>query len=283
MDRFGLFVDAGYLLAAGGQLCTGEKHRHKFSCDFGNLHQELIRFCENHSKLPILRTYWYDAAPGSPQPLPTVEHLSIAALANVKLRLGRIIFGQQKGVDSMITRDLMTLARERAMSTAYLLSGDEDLREAVVAAQDLGVQVILLGITPTAGLANQSFTLVNECDSISVLNKEFWDPFFSVNREPEALPAPLLEPMTAHGQVQTESEMAENVGKTYCETWFAEVGVETAGLLSPKLPMLPGDIDARLLRHAESVLGSLRGREYLRKVVRGSFVARLEMFLHGRS
>ena len=68
-------------------------------------------------------------------------------MPNVKLRLGRInAKNQQKGVDALIYRDLTTLARERAICDAFLLAGDEDLREGVKAAQDMGVRVTLIGI-----------------------------------------------------------------------------------------------------------------------------------------
>ena len=59
--------------------------------------------------MPVLRVYWYDAAPNG---IPLADHLLIAQLANVKLRLGRLSGGKQKGVDSLIVRDLMTLARD---------------------------------------------------------------------------------------------------------------------------------------------------------------------------
>jgi hypothetical protein len=35
------------------------------------------------------------------------------------LRLGRVVRGVQKGVDSRIVRDLIVLAHDRAMDTAY--------------------------------------------------------------------------------------------------------------------------------------------------------------------
>ena len=95
------------------------------------------------TQYPVLRSYWYD---GACDAIPTLAQLSVAELANVKLRLGRLSGGKQKGVDALIYRDLMTLARERAIATAFLLAGDEDLREGVVAAGDMGVRVVVLGI-----------------------------------------------------------------------------------------------------------------------------------------
>ena len=47
--------------------------------------------------------------------------------------------GPAKGVDSLIVTDMITLARNGAMSDAVLLSGDEDLRVGVQQAQEFGV------------------------------------------------------------------------------------------------------------------------------------------------
>ena len=80
----------------------------------------------NGGRFTCLRTYWYDGATNA---VPTPDHEQIGGLPYVKVRLGRLIRGEQKGVDALIYRDLMTLARERAITCAYLLSGDEDLRE----------------------------------------------------------------------------------------------------------------------------------------------------------
>jgi uncharacterized LabA/DUF88 family protein len=94
--------------------------------------------------------------------VPTTDQQIIAALPNVKLRLGRLNSRmEQKGVDALIYRDLMTLARERAVSDALLVSGDEDLREGVRSAQDMGVRVTLVGIDPSGKDFNQSRDLVS--------------------------------------------------------------------------------------------------------------------------
>jgi NYN domain len=132
--------------------------------------------------LPVLRAYWYD---GARDAIPTLEQLSVAELANVKLRLGRLSGRKQKGVDALVYRDLMTLARERAVATAFLLAGDEDLREGVVAAQDVGVRVVVLGIAPTGKRPNQSEALIRECDQWIVLQREQLEPFITPASEKE--------------------------------------------------------------------------------------------------
>ncbi len=71
----------------------------------------------------------------------TPDHQAIADLPRVKLRLGRLVPRksglEQKGVDSLIVHDLITLAQERAVETMFLLAGDEDMCEGVAAAQRL--------------------------------------------------------------------------------------------------------------------------------------------------
>ena len=71
--------------------------------------------------------------------------------------------GEQKGVDSLVVTDMLTLARNRAMAECVLLSGDEDLRVGVQQAQEYGVRVHLLGIKPARG--SQSVLLLQEADS----------------------------------------------------------------------------------------------------------------------
>lgn len=149
MDRCAVFVDAGYLFAAGGDLCCSTRRRQQLHLDASALNALLRDTATLGCSLPVLRTYWNDGARGA---VPTSAQKIIAALPNVKLRLGRLnARSEQKGVDALIYRDLMTLARERAVSEAFLLSGDEDLREGVVAAQDQGVRVTVIGITPRPG------------------------------------------------------------------------------------------------------------------------------------
>ena len=71
--------------------------------------------------------------------------------------------GEQKGVDSLIVTDMIALARNRAVSDAVLLSGDEDLRVGVQQAQEFGVRVHLVGIKPSRG--SQSLFLLQESDT----------------------------------------------------------------------------------------------------------------------
>lgn len=178
-DRFCVFVDAGYLYKAGGFACLGVSDRASQFLDAQTFVPALSEYCNDEvldGVGSLLRTYWYDGAERN-----TADHEAIGLLPRVKLRIGRLVAGQQKGVDSLILRDLMVLAERRAISTAFLLGGDEDLREGVREAQDFGVEVVLLGIEPPTG-SNLSDTLVMEADELRlvdqrVLRPHFWTPF----------------------------------------------------------------------------------------------------------
>src|SRR5205823_3584636 len=124
--RCALFIDVGYLFGAAGELLLQTSYRPYIECDYKAMLSKLVTAVEQHANLPLLRVYWYDAAYNA---VPTSEQIEISLLPFVKLRLGRLSAGRQKGVDSLIVRDMMTLSRERAIVSAYLLGGDEDVRE----------------------------------------------------------------------------------------------------------------------------------------------------------
>ncbi|SDE41867.1 NYN domain-containing protein [Rhodobacter capsulatus] len=110
----------------------------------------------------LLRIYWYDGLLRGGRP--TGEQLSLANSPFTKLRLGMVNgSGQQKGVDSLIVTDLIDLARNRAITDALLVAGDEDLRIGVQIAQTFGVQTHLVGIKPARG--SQSPDLIQESDT----------------------------------------------------------------------------------------------------------------------
>ena len=165
MGRSALFVDAGFLLAWGAARIAGAgAPRLAVGCDYPRVVQLLWGACVPQAgpSSDLLRIYWYD---GAPDQMATPEQVTIGNLDNVKLRLGRLTPAGQKGVDTLIVLDLTTLAREKAIDTAFLLSGDDDLREAVIVAQHSGVRVVLLGLANIGG-TRQSKDLIREADRI---------------------------------------------------------------------------------------------------------------------
>lgn len=149
---YSLYVDAGYLIAAASTRVTGTSLRSATEVDVPGLLSALTQQVEADSGLPLLRIHWYDS--GTRQGAPSGSQRDIATLPKVKLRLGRVGFnGEQKGVDLKLALDLITQSRNKAAEVVYLVSGDDDLSEAVEEAQHHGVQVISLVVPDERGQA----------------------------------------------------------------------------------------------------------------------------------
>ncbi|MET0200120.1 NYN domain-containing protein [Rhodococcus sp. RS1C4] len=144
-----VYVDTGYLLASAATRRTGTSLRSGIFVDYATLIAALVDAAETRSGLPILRVYWYDSARNG---VPDAQQERIGELSKVKLRLGRFgVNGEQKGVDLRIGLDLVAHARSNASDVFFLVSGDDDLTEAVEEAQAHGVQVLLLTVPTNDG------------------------------------------------------------------------------------------------------------------------------------
>jgi uncharacterized LabA/DUF88 family protein len=163
-----VYVDAGYLLASAATHVTGTSLRNGIHVEFGKLIASLIEQAEQLSGLPVLRVHWYDSARDG---VPDVQQQRIGELPKVKLRLGRFgVDGQQKGVDLRMGLDLVTHARNRTADVFVLVSGDDDLTEAVEEAQVHGVQVVLVAIPNAEGRPHGvSRHLLRAADELVVL------------------------------------------------------------------------------------------------------------------
>lgn len=165
-DHSIVLIDAGYLLAESAKMVTGSSLRRGVNVKYDHLLKGLLGAAETDSGLPALRAVWYDAARGGQ---PTEEQRRVGRLPRAKLRIGRIsVTGEQKGVDLRLGLDLITLSASPKVEVIYLVSGDDDLAEAVEQAQEQGVQVVLLGIPgPTAtGIMSASDNLVITADRV---------------------------------------------------------------------------------------------------------------------
>lgn len=181
MQQVAIFVDAGYLFAAGSAVLAGTKQpREEITLDQEKVVAALMQAAETVApSVRLLRIYWYDGI--RPYQSPSAQQTSIGLTANVKLRLGMInSFGQQKGVDALIVTDMIDLARNQAISDALVVAGDEDVRVGVQVAQTFGVRVHLLGIEPSR--ANQSPHLVQEVDSHLELDKATVSSFMGFSK-----------------------------------------------------------------------------------------------------
>lgn len=147
--RFSIHVDAGYLYGALATRETGSSNRDAITVDDAVLIRDLVQQAADDSGATLLRVLWYDAGRNG---LPDGDQRRIGMLPGVKLRMGRINpFGEQKGVDLRLGLDLMSMSITRAVGVAYVISGDDDLTEAVTDAQDQGLQVKLIAVPGVTG------------------------------------------------------------------------------------------------------------------------------------
>ncbi|HET7648156.1 MAG TPA: NYN domain-containing protein [Gaiellaceae bacterium] len=266
MKRFGIFVDAGYLFAAGGKLCHGVTARERLALNATSLHEALVQFAGTDCGLEHLRTYWYD---GARDARPTAEQIAIANLNGVKLRLGRLTQSGQKGVDSRIVRDLIILSVERAISTAYLLGGDEDLREGVSEAQERGVQVVLVGVEPL-NEQNISRTLAMESDKVVTLDRAFVEPHLALI-EPAAIEATEGQPQPVPGApLESDPEM---LGRAFATSWFESAPPEAVAELKRDAPRIPSELDRALLAQGRVAFGGSIDDESRKKLRQGFWQA----------
>lgn len=169
-ERVCIFVDAGYFYDQGAIAISGRKHpRAAIQFDPAAFFTEFSSFAERLTSCKLHRIYWYD---GAKNMVPDDRHIAIDSQPFVKLRLGRLTLdGGQKGVDTLMVRDLMVLSQERTLQQAVVLTGDDDLREGIEYAQDRGVLVHLIGIKDSDGLTSQSEGLSRIVDQVSTIDK----------------------------------------------------------------------------------------------------------------
>jgi uncharacterized LabA/DUF88 family protein len=166
-----LYVDAGYLLAAAATRVTGTSLRGSVVISYPDLVQRLIEQAEQLSGLPLLRLNWYDSG-NRPGGAPDATQETVGMLPRVKLRLGRTSpHGEQKGVDLRIGLDLAAHGRNHVVDTMYLVSGDDDLSEAVEEAQSHGSQVVILAVPDPSGRPHAvSNHLIRESDGLELVD-----------------------------------------------------------------------------------------------------------------
>ena len=271
MDQVAVFVDAGYLFAQGAKEICGQKLERRFvSLDYQAAAKQLTEFAEEVSGLPLLRIYWYDGTSIGPTP----QHNTLADQPNIKVRLGFVnSMGQQKGVDSLIVTDMITLARNRAIAACVLLSGDEDIRVGVQQAQEYGVRVHLLGIKPARG--SQSLFLLREADSSHEWAKGDI-AFLRCDQSPSTLVSPAARTgvgMSAGSQGSVDDSLQRIARELAEEIALSDVSAIVDEIRATS--QTPPHIDGRLLAMSRNAIGrDLAAHE--KRTARGSFLEVLE-------
>ena len=265
MDRYAIFVDAEYLYAEGGMLCCNSPERQEILLYGLGANDFLVGLAADACGLKPLRTYWYD---GSGDGVPTAAQQLIATLPSMKLRLDRADGRErQSAVSAAIRRDLTTLARERAICDAFLLSADEDLGASVREVQDLGVRVTLINVASRDERQDRPAVLANEADEVVKLTKEDLARFIRRRRAPDDA-ADTYDPVDSVAAAATE----------FADSWLYRATDEEFDALLDHRPRIPESLDGDLLYAVENVVGgSLRGQDRLRRAIRQAFWNRVDL------
>ncbi len=246
-------IDAGYLFKQGAQALFGKAlSRHEVVLAEAEFVERLHQFVrENYPNDEFLRTYWYDGTKGG---VLTPEQQAVASLEGVNFRKGRINSqGQQKGVDTLIVRDLMVLAQERSIKRAVVHSGDEDLREGIEYAQDRGVQVAVLGIS-AGGRTSQSPELVREADEVLLLSIEILRDTLKLATASLGISASSEESGAPSALVAVEQRGGDDLlavsepSMEYARDWLERATPSDVASLVGARPGLPSTLDTGLMR-----------------------------------
>jgi NYN domain-containing protein len=177
----------------------------------------------------------------------------------------------QKGVDSRIVRDMIVLAHNRACTNAYLVSGDDDLREGVSEAQEGGVSVKLIGVEPLTGIQNQAPTLVRAADETMTLSTDQILQFLSKRPSRIAPAIAVPTPVTVASLVATGAADVRSRGAEFALDWIGRTTGEQQKRLVLALPNIPGDLDHLLLEFGRSCRIDLSPGSPLRIELREGF------------
>ncbi|MCC6466119.1 MAG: NYN domain-containing protein [Planctomycetes bacterium] len=268
MDRTAVFVDAGYLFAAGSKLISNEKlPRGELNLNYDAVLKLLTGLVADITELPLLRVYWYDGTSTGPTP----QQLALAYRPSVKLRLGFVNQqGQQKGVDSLIVTDLINLARNRAMADVLLLTGDEDIRVGVQQAQEFGVRVHLLGVAPAR--ENQSGFLVQEADSVRELTLAEVETFLSRVAPPATALQLAVQPASPSSPASTDA--GQDGIKATARHIAGRLSLEevTAVIRESEGGAVPSQLDRQLLLTGSQALGGTSLNPAQKRQLRSAFL-----------
>lgn len=116
--------------------------------------------------MSVLRTYWYD---GAYEQIPNVQQRAVGRATRVKLRLGTMTHGRQKGVDRLMQRDILALASNKAVTDLIALTGDQDMEEELDVAGQHGLLIHLWGIADQEQQDSISGRLLRIVDDWKVL------------------------------------------------------------------------------------------------------------------
>ena len=261
MTRYAVFVDVGYLAAAGQWAVTGQwRARSAYEMD-GTGAVRIIK-AEAARQMPgreLLRVYWYDAAAGR---LPTEEHRLIASLDDVVVRLGNYNSrGVQKGVDSMIVLDMYDAALTGSVTDCVLLAGDGDLVDGVSRSQARGARVTVWSFATARSTTSPELRAA--ADRHRYLDHGLFAPVFGPADDTLANAGKIAGAIEANGRPaistfpsgQQVISGAKEAGAAYARHVVSTVPYQRLAEIFDAAPFVPADIDSKLIHYTLHELG----------------------------
>ncbi len=177
-----ILVDVGYLCAQAAFALTGQPARGAVTLGAHGVDavHALLR-AANDEGLEVLRVYWYD---GAINLIPGHGQRVLGQTPQVKLRLGNMREGKQKGVDKLIQRDLTALSANKAVTDIVLVSGDAGLLEEFDDAGQFGLTMHLWGVVTEEGCHSQAGSLVRVTDAHRLFDTDWARTFVTVKESP---------------------------------------------------------------------------------------------------
>lgn len=255
MNRFVVMVDAGYLLRQSLDLLSERASTSRADVEIYDppgLIKLLIdksRETLNLDGKELLRVYWYD---GVMHVGLTAQQKSLVGVDDVQFRAGTINGkGQQKGVDSLITTDLIELTSHHAICDAVLVTGDSDLAIGIEIAQKRGVRIAVLGVEDLAkGVHHhQSFEITSRADRVGMIGGTALAQAlrYSPVRAPQAAPtgaAGATAAAATTSMVLDEARITASV-----QAFVAQQAISLSSSVDATTKRIEGSVDRALLHH----------------------------------
>jgi hypothetical protein len=150
------------------------------------------------------------------------------------------------------------------MCVAYLLGGDDDLREGVEEAQELGIVVNLIGIEPLEELTNQAPSLIRAADHTVQLTRTEIERFLSVSGTPRL------------SRAESPFEGAKQAARDFCRAWKQKASHEVLAEVRKGKPHIPGSLDGELLSKVSRAIGLPDLEQDIKRVIRVGFWTEFE-------
>ncbi len=286
VEKFAIFIDAGYLCSQMVQILSQRQSRSRSDLNLTNP-KELMDFLVKKAKecFPeshLLRIYWYDAVRNDP----TVEHRRLNEIPGVQLRLGHINNrGQQKGVDTKIVIDLIELSSQKAIDNALIISGDNDIADAIERAQRYGVRVALLGLDDhNLGIHHaQSLENISLADAVLKLNAADIEPFAQYQAEHfyncEPINIPIPAPGAPYYEMDELSAEDEAIIRNAVDSFIAARPTEEWFHAMPQPGIISREVDKQLVFHTYSTLNRGALSDSQKRLMRNCFREAIQTLL----